>query len=224
MISPKVFVMMLLLTASVVAITVLHSQNAMASAYSGQTGGSTRSGMADLDLAESVEAENATMMTNQTINGNMSGVEFLSIQTAHSGSISQMNDTAYSLELDSVSDSTVLFSDRPNRIVKSVSTADFVGNWTTGADSFAADAPNDALIVEDTQTGNLETYVVESFDPVYDMNTNMLTYTIMTENNTSINLSSEFGQTILVIDATPDSETGASALCAGCGGRQCPPC
>ena len=46
-------------------------------------------------------------------------------------------------------DSTILFSDRPNRIVTSVSTADFICNWTRGPDSFAADAPNTALIVED---------------------------------------------------------------------------
>jgi hypothetical protein len=68
MIRPKVLIMMLVLTASIVAITVSHSQNGMASAYSGQTGGSTRSGTADLDVAESVEVENSTMAkaTNQT--------------------------------------------------------------------------------------------------------------------------------------------------------------
>jgi len=48
------------------------------------------------------------------------------------------------------------------------STSDFVGNWTTGPDSFAVDAPNDVLIVENIQSGNLETAIVESFDPVYD--------------------------------------------------------
>jgi hypothetical protein len=54
----------------------------------------------------------------------------------------------------------VLFSDRPNRIVETVSTSDFVGNWTAGSGSFAADAPNDALLVENTQTGNLETAII----------------------------------------------------------------
>lgn len=156
-----------------------------------------------LDVEEAIEAENTTMTgtTNQTTtNGNTTAVEFLSIQTAQSGSLSHINDTAYALELDNVSDSTILFADRPNRIVTSVSTSDFVGNWTKGTDSFAADAPNDALIVENTQTGQLETAVIESFTPVYDVKTTTLTYIIMAENATSISLPSEFGQAVLVID------------------------
>jgi len=52
---------------------VTAAQDALASAYAGQTSGSTRSGTADLDVAES-EAGNATkMMTNQTAVGNMTG-------------------------------------------------------------------------------------------------------------------------------------------------------
>ena len=35
---------------------------------------------------------------------------------------------------------------------------------------------------------------------MYDLNTNTLTYTIMAENATSIDLVDEFGQSILVID------------------------
>ena len=153
------------------------------------------------DLEEDVEADNATtmMMNNQTADGNMTGVEFLSIQNAQSGSISQINETAYTLDLNNVSDKTIQFSDRPNRIVETVSTSDFVGNWTTGTNSFSSDEPNDALIVEDTQTGNLDTVVIESFNPVYDIATNGLTYTITAENAT-IDLPREFGQTVLVID------------------------
>jgi hypothetical protein len=51
-----------------------------------------------------------------------------------------------------------------------------VGDWSSGPNSFAEDAPNDALIVEDTKTGNLETAVIESFNPIYDIN--MLIHTI----------------------------------------------
>ena len=47
--------------------------------------------------------------TNQTVNGNMTGIKFLSIQNAQSGSISPINDTAYLLELNNVSDKTILF-------------------------------------------------------------------------------------------------------------------
>jgi hypothetical protein len=51
----------------------------------------------DLDLEEIVEAENATMAeaTNQTTtNGNTTGVLFLAIQNAKSGSLSQINETS----------------------------------------------------------------------------------------------------------------------------------
>jgi DNA-binding beta-propeller fold protein YncE len=144
-------------------------------------------------------------MTNQTADGNTTDVQFLSIQTAQSGSLSQINATAYELELNNVANDTIQFSDRPNRIVETVSTSDFVGNWTAGLNSFAADAPNDALIVEDTPTGNLETYVMESFSPVYDTNTNTLTYTIVAENATSVGLPEEFGQTVLVIDVATNT-------------------
>ena len=158
---------------------------------------------ADVDVLEAVEAGNATMAgeANQTAtNGNTTAVEFLSIQTAQSGSVSQINATAYTLELNNITNDTIQFSDRPNRIVEIVSTADFVGNWSTGTNSFAADAPNDALIVEDTKTGTLETAIIESFAPIYDIATNSLAYTITAENATSINLPVEFGQTVLVID------------------------
>ncbi|HZD35408.1 MAG TPA: hypothetical protein VE130_09410, partial [Nitrososphaeraceae archaeon] len=60
-----------------------------------------------------------------------------------------------------------------------------------------------ALIVENTQTGQLETTIIESFSPVYDTNTNTLTYTVKAENTTSIDLPSDFAQAILVIDNPP---------------------
>jgi len=158
--------------------------------------------VADVDSQEAAGAGNARtkMLTNQSAEWNKTGVEYLSIQTAQSGAISQVNGSAYTLELNDVANRTIMFSDRPDRIVESVSTTDFVGNWIAGQDSFSADEPNDALIVENTQTGNLETVVIESSNPVYNMTSNTLTYTIMGENGTSVNLPSEFGHSILVID------------------------
>jgi len=196
--------MMLALIASVIAVTILHSQDAIASAYAGQTSGSTRVGPADLDVEGAAEAESATMRgatKGTTTSGNMTGVvEFLSIQNAKSGSLSQINATAYTLELNNVANKTIMFSDRPERIVETVSTSNFIGNWATGPNSFSEDEPNDASIVKDTQTGQLETAVIESSNPVYDTTSNTLTYTIMAENGTSIALPEEFGQSILVVD------------------------
>ena len=48
--------------------------------------------------------------------------------------------------------------------------------------------------------GQIETPVIESFNSVYIRNTDTLTYTIMVENGTSIDLPFKFEQTALVID------------------------
>jgi hypothetical protein len=200
MINPKIIGLMLIVTAAVsVPISI---QKALASNIITNENGIED---AEVDVAEAEEAGSTTMMTNQTTaNGNMTDVQFLAIQRAQSGSLSEVNATAYTLELNNVSDSTILFADRPNRIVTSVSTSDFIGNWSTGVNSFSADEPNDALIVENTQIGILETDVIESFNPVYDTTINTLTYTIVAENATSIDLPTEFGQTVLVIDGNEE--------------------
>jgi hypothetical protein len=170
--------------------------------------------MTSAALVASISADNVLASvgwgTMATANGNTTDVEFLSILNAKSGSLSQINETAYTLDLKNVSDKTIMFSDRPNRIVEPVRTSDFIGNWSTGVNSFATDAPNDALIVENTQTGQLETAIIESFAPVYDIATNSLTYTIMTDNATSIGLPGEFGRSLLVIDAVVTLDGGNS--------------
>ena len=49
--------------------------------------------------------------------GNVTGAKFLFIQGAQSGSVSEVNATTSTLELNDVSDKTIMFSDRPERIV-----------------------------------------------------------------------------------------------------------
>ena len=66
------------------------------------------------------------VFAQQNENVTSSEPSFLGIQSAQSGSISQVNDTTYTLELNDVSDKTILFSDRPDRIVGSVNTTDFI--------------------------------------------------------------------------------------------------
>ena len=58
------------------------------------------------------------------------------------------------LELNEISDKTILFSDRPDRIVTSESTVDFIGNWSTREDSFAIDAPNSVLVIDKVREQN----------------------------------------------------------------------
>ena len=69
---------------------------------------------------------------------NIESPQFLAIQHAQSGTISDINSTSYTLQLNDLADKTFLFSDRPNRIDVTETTQHFVGNWTSGEDSFSS--------------------------------------------------------------------------------------
>ena len=133
--------------------------------------------------------------------------KFFAIQHAQSGSISEINETAYSLELIDVSDNTILFSDRPDRIVTTVSTSDFIGNWSVGDDSFAINAPN-AVLVVDEQEGMQEIAIIELFNPTYDSDKKILKYDVTPDNATSIELPSEFEESTLVMDPAGNPGVG----------------
>ena len=124
--------------------------------------------------------------------------KFLSIQHAQSGSISEINATTHSLQLNEVTNKTILFSDRPDRVVTSISTDNYIGNWSAGVDSFAADAPNAVLVVDEKE--GQDTIIMELFNPVYDENKKTLKYEIRLENIASIDLVDGFGPSTLVID------------------------
>lgn len=160
--------------------------------------------------------------------------KFFAIQHAQSGSISEINQTftlalnnqsnktlfssdidkSFSLELYNVSDKTILFSDRPDRIVTSVSTSDFIGNWSTGEDSFAMDAPNAVLVVDDIDVQQ-DTAIVELFNPVYDLNIKTLKYDITTDNTTSVNMTTKFEQLTLLIDTGSNQGVVAELIALG---------
>ncbi|MGD1837013.1 MAG: hypothetical protein ACPKPY_03010 [Nitrososphaeraceae archaeon] len=161
---------------------------------------------------------------------NMTGGDvhkFFAIQYAQSGTISEINvnftlsidvksnntiltgdkSNSYQLVLNNVSDKTILFSDRPDRIVASVSTTDLIGNWSTAEGSFGVDAPNAVLVVDGKEQQDIA--IVELLNPVYEVYKKILKYDIIPENKTSIGLPSEFGKTTLVIDPTRgDGTTG----------------
>lgn len=68
-----------------------------------------------------------------------------------------------------------MFSDRPNRIVVTETTQDFVGNWTSGEDSFQIDPPNAALVVlADDQEDDV--FEIELFNPTFDEDENAIRY------------------------------------------------
>jgi hypothetical protein len=164
-----------------------------------------------LPVTKIVSATTTTSGANETAaattatggSNDMTGAKFLFIQGAQSGSVSEVNATTSTLELSNVSDKTILFSDRPNRIVASANTTDFIGNWSIGANNFAVDPPNAVLVLDDEEQRQ-EIAVIELFNPEYDPEANTLRYDITVENatttTTSIDLPGEFGQSILVLD------------------------
>ena len=123
--------------------------------------------------------QSTNYVTAQGKNGNVTGAQFLFIQGAESGSVSEVNATTSTLELNDVSDKTILFSDRPDRIVASFNTADFIGNWSTGANNFAVDPPNAVLVLDDDVEQRLDLAVIELFNPEYDPEANTLKYDIV---------------------------------------------
>ena len=128
--------------------------------------------------------------------------KFIAIQEAQSGSISKINSTTYSLQLNDVADRTILFSERPNRIIVTQSTQDFIGNWSIGADSFGVDPPNAVLVVDEKQ--EQDSITIELFNPVYDADKKILNYEIRIETPTIISLR-EFGLSTLIIDTVVDN-------------------
>jgi len=127
--------------------------------------------------------------------------KFISIQHAQSGSISKVNATTNFLELKNVSN-PILFSDRPDKVVKTESTQEFLDRWyiagTNAKNSFFSDPPNAALVIDDQQ--GQDVVVVELFEPAYDYDSNVLVYNFKYLNNTISKFLTEFGQSTLVID------------------------
>jgi hypothetical protein len=184
----------------VVLVTVSASSLPLVTMVFAQTtaeGGNAAAGTLTSGANETTATANATDSAN-----NMTEANFLFIQSAQSGSVSEVNDTTSNVELNDVSDETIFFSDRPDRIVGSANTTDFIGNWSLGPDNFAVDPPNAVLVVDDEIQQRQDYAIIELFNPQYDPEANTLRYDIIAENatTTSIDLPSEFGQSTLVID------------------------
>lgn len=138
----------------------------------------------------------------QNENVTTSEPRFMSIQTAQSGSISQINATAYTLELKDIANKTILFSERPDRLVTSINTSQFVDNWSSMEDSFAIDPPNAALVVIDTgTTSERDIALMELFNPEYNAANMTLIYDVRPDNATTIDLPDGFGQATIIIDS-----------------------
>ena len=129
--------------------------------------------------------------------------EFIGVQHSQSGTISEINSTAYSLELKDVSNKTILFAERPDRIVASITTSDFIGNWSIGKDNFVVDPPNAILVINEIEKQQ-DIVILGLFNPAYDSDNKILKYVIPLDNATATELPNEFGKSTLVIDSIPN--------------------
>jgi hypothetical protein len=77
--------------------------------------------------------------------------------------------------LRGVAPSTLYFSDRPQRVVGHLATADFIDLWDAGADSFAENPPNAVLAFVGKDAIIPEDVVIEISDPT--LRGEELTYT-----------------------------------------------
>jgi len=97
--------------------------------------------------------------------------DFLFVQTAKGMTFDKSTNK---LTLNSISSTTLFFSDRPERIAGNMKTSAFVPFWSKGKDSFLSDPPNaDISILEDDK---LRQVVVVLQTPVLKGDT--LSYTV----------------------------------------------
>jgi hypothetical protein len=97
----------------------------------------------------------------------------------------------------------------PGRFVTTLPTSDFVGDWSSGANSFQSDSPNAALVLDEPTAQDVT--IVELFNPLYDGDNRTLQYDVNPIGNiTSLDLPSEFQQSTLVIDVS-----GTKLVCNG---------
>jgi hypothetical protein len=135
------------------------------------------------------------------------------VQTAQAGGFQPKpgEEDIYQVVLRGATAQTVYFSDRPHRIVGSVSTADFL----TGL-GFSEENPPNAAIVAQTADGGEDVIVVELLHPVWDAGSQTLTYDVIVLDEyvgdgfgelvqqADPHLPETFGHTSLFIDDCPD--------------------
>jgi hypothetical protein len=133
---------------------------------------------------------------------NIESPQFLAIQNAQSGTISEINSTTYILQLNDLADKLILFSDRPDRVVVTQSNQDFIGNWTSGQESFRLDPPNAVLVIDDQKEDTIE---IELYNPKYENDEKKINYdfTFLGNKTTVSDLPNDLGKSVLIIDSFP---------------------
>lgn len=140
---------------------------------------------------------------------------FLFVQTFEGGSLAprEGEEGTFVLTLQGGHGHTIAFSDRPNRIVVSVPTQNFLDGL-----GFSPDNPPNAALVISPAPGETDIIVVELLNPQYDEDTQALTYDVIVldsfESDQGMDFveeprpphadGEEFGHAQLFIDDCPD--------------------
>ncbi|WP_147235330.1 hypothetical protein [Ruegeria sp. A3M17] len=82
------------------------------------------------------------------------------------------------LTLEGADKNVIVFADRPHRAAATIPVADLVKTWGEGADSFASDPPNAALVGE-TDDGKPVSLIVEIRNPVLSENSISYQYSVI---------------------------------------------
>jgi len=100
-------------------------------------------------------------MTDDELTQQLAAIDAMFVQVAPAAEVADER-----LILKNVSDSTLVFSDRPQRVVGHIHTAQLVSVWDDGDNSFAADPPNAVLAFVGQGDAIPSDVVVEISDPV----------------------------------------------------------
>ncbi len=107
--------------------------------------------------------------------------DFLFVQSAQKAIIKRNEDKTYTLTLKQVAPYITYFSNRPERIVKSMPLTDFLELWQArGEQGFKGNPPNVAVNgvqIKVFSPNEQLSFVVELSDPHYNQRTKTLTYT-----------------------------------------------
>ena len=129
--------------------------------------------LAGAGFARTSAQDEATPIASPVVIGADDGTAFLFVQTFGAGSLvpaaGEGNDLI--LTADHLAGQTLYFSDRPERIVGMVPTAELLGTGGDGLGFTPVNPPNGALVLPDDRI-----LVVELIDPTYDPATGQVTY------------------------------------------------
>jgi hypothetical protein len=166
--------------------------------------------------------------------GAQSEASLLFVQVASEGSLTKLGDAedAYLLTLYGVGQSTIWFTDRPDRNAGHMQTGQLVDNWAVGENNFAANPPNAALDILDG-TDEADLLIIELFNPEYDAASGTLSYRVKiltdadggleafnTRADHAAAIPAQFGHAALFIDNAGDEVFQPSRVAYGNDGTQ----